>query len=53
MDARELEHAAQGVTAPYAAKHLKLVFEEFDYGFIYKRVREGQKEAIRSGPSAA
>src|SRR5438477_4209163 len=33
-----------GQTAPYAAKHLKLVFEEFDYGFVYKRVREGQKE---------
>ena len=33
-----------GETAPYAAKHLKLVFEEFDYGFIYKRVREGQKD---------
>jgi 5,5'-dehydrodivanillate O-demethylase oxygenase subunit len=28
----------------YSAKHLKLVFEEFDYGFIYKRVREGQRE---------
>ncbi|MEA3025870.1 MAG: 5,5-dehydrodivanillate O-demethylase oxygenase subunit [Alphaproteobacteria bacterium] len=28
----------------YAAKHLKLVFEEFDYGFIYKRVREGQRD---------
>ena len=33
-----------GETAPYAAKHLKLVFEEFDYGFVYKRVREGQKD---------
>jgi 5,5'-dehydrodivanillate O-demethylase len=33
-----------GATGPYAAKHLKLVFEEFDYGFIYKRVREGQRE---------
>ncbi len=33
-----------GETAPYAAKHLKLVFEEFDYGFVYKRVREGQRE---------
>jgi 5,5'-dehydrodivanillate O-demethylase len=33
-----------GATAPYAAKHLKLVFEEFDYGFVYRRVREGQRE---------
>jgi len=33
-----------GASGPYAAKHLKLVFEEFDYGFIYKRVREGQRE---------
>jgi len=34
----------KGTNAPYAAKHLKLVFEEFEYGFVYKRVREGQKE---------
>ena len=27
-----------------APKHLKLKFEEFDHGFIYKRVREGQSE---------
>jgi len=33
-----------GKTGPYAARHLKLVFEEFEHGFIYKRVREGQKE---------
>jgi len=33
-----------GETAPYSAKHLKLVFEEFDYGFLYRRVREGQRE---------
>jgi 5,5'-dehydrodivanillate O-demethylase len=33
-----------GAIAPYSAKHLKLVFEEFDYGFVYKRVREGQRE---------
>jgi 5,5'-dehydrodivanillate O-demethylase len=30
-----------GKTAP---KHLKLKFEEFDHGFVYKRVREGQSE---------
>src|SRR6266704_2862391 len=33
-----------GAAAPYSAKHLKLVFEEFDYGYVYKRVREGQRE---------
>ena len=27
-----------------APKHLKLKFEEFDHGFVYKRVREGQNE---------
>ena len=27
-----------------APKHLKLKFEEFDHGFTYKRVREGQSE---------
>jgi 5,5'-dehydrodivanillate O-demethylase oxygenase subunit len=30
-----------------AAKHLKLKFEEFEHGFIYKRVREGQSEQDR------
>jgi len=30
-----------------APKHLKLKFEEFDHGFIYKRVREGQSEQDR------
>jgi 5,5'-dehydrodivanillate O-demethylase len=34
----------KGETAPYVAKHLKLVFEEFEHGFVYKRVREGQTE---------
>jgi 5,5'-dehydrodivanillate O-demethylase len=33
-----------GKNGPYAARHLKLAFEEFEHGFIYKRVREGQKE---------
>ena len=27
-----------------APKHLKLKFEEFDHGYVYKRVREGQRE---------
>ena len=30
-----------------APKHLKLKFEEFDHGFVYKRVREGQSEQDR------
>jgi 5,5'-dehydrodivanillate O-demethylase len=30
-----------------APKHLKIKFEEFDHGFIYKRVREGQSESDR------
>jgi 5,5'-dehydrodivanillate O-demethylase len=34
----------RGENGAYSARHLKLVFEEFDYGFIYKRVREGQRE---------
>jgi len=33
-----------GKTGPYAPKHLKLKFEEFDYGFLYKRVREDGDE---------
>jgi 5,5'-dehydrodivanillate O-demethylase len=30
-----------------APKHLKVKFEEFDHGFTYKRVREGQSEQDR------
>ena len=33
-----------GKAGPYASKHLKLKFEEFDHGFIYKRVREDSDE---------
>lgn len=33
-----------GKTGPYATKHLKLDFEEFEHGFVYRRVREGQPE---------
>jgi 5,5'-dehydrodivanillate O-demethylase len=36
-----------GADANTAAKHLKLKFEEFEHGFIYKRVREGQSEEDR------
>ncbi|MBI3434666.1 MAG: aromatic ring-hydroxylating dioxygenase subunit alpha [Proteobacteria bacterium] len=34
----------QGQRGPYAPRHLKLKFEEFDHGLIYKRVREGMDE---------
>jgi 5,5'-dehydrodivanillate O-demethylase len=34
----------RGELGPYAAKHLRVAFEEFEHGFVYKRVREGQKE---------
>jgi 5,5'-dehydrodivanillate O-demethylase len=30
---------------PYSPKHLKLAFDEFDYGFVYRRVREGMTES--------
>jgi 5,5'-dehydrodivanillate O-demethylase len=33
-----------GKMGPYAAKHKKLGFEEFEYGFTYKRIREGATE---------
>ena len=53
MDARQLEPAARRQDRSLCRKHLKLKFEEFDYGFIYKRVREDPTSAIRTGPSAA
>ena len=31
----------KGNTGPYSPTHLQLKFEEFPYGFIYKRIREG------------
>jgi 5,5'-dehydrodivanillate O-demethylase oxygenase subunit len=34
-----------GRSGPYSGKHLKLKFEEFDYGFVYKRVREDSDES--------
>ena len=34
----------KGKSGPYAAKHLAVKFEEFDYGFLYKRIREGASE---------
>jgi 5,5'-dehydrodivanillate O-demethylase len=35
----------EGRTGPYAAAHLKIGFDEFDFGFVYKRVREGSDES--------
>jgi len=29
---------------PYSPRHLKLAFEEFEYGFVYRRIREGMSE---------
>lgn len=29
---------------PYGAKHLKVAFEEFEHGFVYKRVKENTSE---------
>ena len=37
----------RGGDANAAPKHLKLKFEAFEHGFIYKRVREGQSEEDR------
>jgi 5,5'-dehydrodivanillate O-demethylase len=33
-----------GKDGPYATKHLKLAFDEFEHGFVYRRVREGQPD---------
>ena len=33
-----------GQTGPYGPRHLKVEFEEFDYGLLYKRVREDTDE---------
>lgn len=35
----------RGAEGPYSPRHLKLEFEEFDYGFVYRRLREGMKES--------
>ncbi len=41
-----LEAAERGgdKLGPYSPRHLKLAFEEFDYGFVYRRIREGMNE---------
>jgi len=30
---------------PYSPRHLQLAFDEFDYGIVYRRIREGMSEA--------
>jgi 5,5'-dehydrodivanillate O-demethylase len=35
----------KGETGPYSPKHIKVAFDEFDYGFTYRRIREGTGEA--------
>jgi 5,5'-dehydrodivanillate O-demethylase oxygenase subunit len=34
----------RGETGPYAPRHLKVGFEEFEFGLLYKRIREGKDE---------
>jgi 5,5'-dehydrodivanillate O-demethylase oxygenase subunit len=34
----------KGKNGPYAPTHLKIGFDEFDYGFVYRRVREDTSE---------
>lgn len=33
-----------GKTGPYSPRHVKLAFDEFEYGFVYRRVREDTDE---------
>ena len=35
----------RGEASAYSPRHLKLAFEEFEYGFVYRRVREDTDEA--------
>jgi 5,5'-dehydrodivanillate O-demethylase len=34
----------RGEDGPYSPTHLKLAFDEFEHGFTYRRIREGQSE---------
>lgn len=34
-----------GTNKPYAARHLRVAFEEFEYGITYRRLREGMMES--------
>ena len=35
----------RGEAGPYGPTHLKLAFEEFEFGFVYKRIKEDTSEA--------
>ena len=35
----------RGDLGPYSPKHLKVEFDEFEYGFVYRRIREGMTES--------
>ena len=35
----------RGDLGPYSPRHLKVDFEEFEYGFVYRRIREGMTES--------
>jgi 5,5'-dehydrodivanillate O-demethylase len=35
----------RGALGPYSPKHLKVDFDEFEYGFVYRRIREGMDES--------
>lgn len=35
----------RGELGPYSPRHLRLAFEEFEYGLVYRRIREGMTEA--------
>ncbi len=35
----------RGKTGPYSPKHIKVAFDEFEYGFVYRRIREGMNES--------
>ena len=46
MDAHELGRASCAANSAHILpKHLKVDFEEFEYGFVYRRIREGMKES--------
>ena len=49
VDARQLGRRAwRGDNGAYAPRHLKLAFDEFDYGIVYRRVREDSDETRRA-----
>jgi 5,5'-dehydrodivanillate O-demethylase len=45
VDAYELSVRLNDKLGPYSPRHLRMEFEEFDYGFVYRRLREGMSES--------